>query len=55
LPLDFGPRLFSRLRGGARDEEYFEDQDTVGQWIEDRANPQAGAFAFTLSSELFTS
>jgi putative DNA primase/helicase len=36
-------------------EEYFQDQDTVGQWIEDRANPQAGVFAFTLSSELFTS
>jgi putative DNA primase/helicase len=36
-------------------DEYFEDQDTVGQWIEDRANPQAGAFAFTLSAELFTS
>jgi putative DNA primase/helicase len=36
-------------------DEYFQDQDTIGQWIEDCTNPQAGAFAFTLSAELFTS
>jgi putative DNA primase/helicase len=35
--------------------EYFEDQDNVGQWIEDCTNPQAGDFAFTTSSELFAS
>jgi putative DNA primase/helicase len=34
-------------------KEYFEDQDTLGQWIEDRTNPQAGDAAFSLSSELF--
>ena len=35
--------------------EYFEDQDTMGQWLEDDTNSQAGPFAFTLSAELFTS
>jgi putative DNA primase/helicase len=36
-------------------EEYFKDQDTLGQWVEDETNPQAGAFAFTLSAVLFAS
>jgi putative DNA primase/helicase len=36
-------------------DEYFEDQDIIGEWIEDRVNLQAGPQAFTLSSVLFTS
>src|SRR5262249_60277920 len=36
-------------------DDYFTQQDTVGQWIEDCANPEAGPFAFELSSVLFTS
>lgn len=39
----------------ATTDEYFADQDTVGQWIEDCAEPQAGYLAFTLNSVLFTS
>src|SRR6516164_2637112 len=39
----------------ATTEEYFADEDTVGQWIEDRTDPEAGPFAFTLSSVLFVS
>src|SRR5262249_19627711 len=39
----------------ATTDEYFADQDTVGQWIEDSTNPEAGDFAFTLSAELFAS
>jgi putative DNA primase/helicase len=35
--------------------EYFEEQDIVGQWIEESINPQPGEFAFTLSSTLFAS
>jgi P4 family phage/plasmid primase-like protien len=35
--------------------EYFEDQDTIGQWIEDCLNPAAGDRAFTLSPVLFGS
>jgi putative DNA primase/helicase len=35
--------------------EYFEDQDVIGQWIEDRINPEAGPQSFTLSSLLFAS
>jgi putative DNA primase/helicase len=36
-------------------DEYFEEQDIVGEWIEDRVNREAGPQAFTLSSVLFTS
>jgi P4 family phage/plasmid primase-like protien len=39
----------------ATTDEYFADQDTIGQWIEDHANPQAGLLAFTTSSVLFAS
>jgi len=35
--------------------EYFEDQDIIGEWIEDRVNLEAGPQTFTLSSVLFTS
>jgi putative DNA primase/helicase len=35
-------------------DEYFEDQDNLGQWIEDCINPNAGAFGFELTSALFT-
>jgi len=36
-------------------DEYFEDQDIIGEWIEDRVNLEPGPQAFTLSSVLFTS
>jgi putative DNA primase/helicase len=36
-------------------DEYFEDQDIIGEWIEDCVNLKAGPQAFTLSSVLFTS
>jgi putative DNA primase/helicase len=39
----------------ATTEEYFAEQDTFGQWLEDRVNCKAGEFAFTSSAELFTS
>jgi putative DNA primase/helicase len=35
--------------------EYFADQDLVGQWIEDCTNPRAGPNAFTPNSVLFAS
>jgi putative DNA primase/helicase len=35
--------------------EYFEDQDIIGEWIEDCVNLKAGPQAFTPSSMLFTS
>jgi putative DNA primase/helicase len=36
-------------------DEYFDDQDNLGQWIEECANPEAGIFGFELSSVLFDS
>jgi putative DNA primase/helicase len=36
-------------------DEYFDDQDNLGQWIEDCINPEAGIFAFELTSVLFAS
>jgi putative DNA primase/helicase len=36
-------------------DEYFEDQDNLGQWLEDCVNLDAGIFGFELSSVLFTS
>jgi putative DNA primase/helicase len=36
-------------------DEYFDDQDNLGQWIEDCTNPDAGIFGFELSSDLFAS
>jgi putative DNA primase/helicase len=35
-------------------DEYFEDQDTIKQWLEDRTE-DAGIFAFTPAKELFAS
>jgi putative DNA primase/helicase len=36
-------------------DEYFEDQDNLGQWLEDCVNQDAGIFGFELTSVLFTS
>jgi putative DNA primase/helicase len=36
-------------------DEYFADQDNLGQWIEDCVNLDAGIFSFELSSVLFAS
>ena len=36
-------------------DEYFEEQDIIGEWTEDRVNLEAGPQTFTLSSVLFTS
>jgi putative DNA primase/helicase len=36
-------------------DEYFEDQDIIGEWLEDCVNLKAGPQAFTLSLVLFTS
>ena len=36
-------------------DEYFADQDNLGQWIEDCINPDAGIFGFELTSVLFAS
>ena len=35
-------------------DEYFDDQDTIKQWLEDRTE-DGGPFAFTPTSQLFTS
>jgi putative DNA primase/helicase len=35
--------------------EYFEDQDNLGQWLEDCVNLDAGIFGFELSLVLFAS
>jgi putative DNA primase/helicase len=35
-------------------DEYFEDQDTIKQWLEDRTE-DGGPFAFTPAKELFAS
>src|ERR1700730_77012 len=36
-------------------DEYFEEQDIIGEWLEDCVNLKAGPQAFTLSLVLFTS
>jgi putative DNA primase/helicase len=36
-------------------EEYFNDQDNLGQWLEDCVNADAGVFGFELTEVLFTS
>ena len=35
-------------------DQYFEDQDIIKQWLEDRTE-DGGTFAFTPTSQLFTS
>jgi putative DNA primase/helicase len=36
-------------------DAYFSDQDTIGQWLEERCDRDAGPMAFTRSSALFDS
>jgi putative DNA primase/helicase len=36
-------------------DEYFDDQDNLGQWLEDCVDQDTGIFGFELSSVLFTS